>query len=154
MLNLLSITSWVVHFEWMNKCRDSWKFIIIPMVLWKMHSYWNWEMSATWDSGFGLDSQKQTPEHGRDLETCWTRTRVLPSTTQTRLETCRTRTRTKPKLTAFLVKNDFLSDCQHGFVQGRSCTTQLLKITDKLTEILDKGGQLTRLGFWTHHSLN
>jgi len=41
-----------------------------------------------------------------------------------------------------MVDNGFLSDNQHGFVFGRSCTAQLLKVFDKLTEILDQGGTL------------
>ena len=32
---------------------------------------------------------------------------------------------------------DFISDCQHGFVPGRSCMTQLLEVLDKWTDILD-----------------
>jgi len=39
-----------------------------------------------------------------------------------------------------MISNEYLSDSQHGFVQGRSCTTQLLRVVDKLTEILDQGG--------------
>ena len=39
-----------------------------------------------------------------------------------------------------MISNGFLSDQQHGFVYGRSCTTQLLKVVDKWTEILDQGG--------------
>jgi len=39
-----------------------------------------------------------------------------------------------------LIESGNLSDYQHGFVQGRSCTTQLLKVVDKWTEILDSGG--------------
>jgi len=35
--------------------------------------------------------------------------------------------------------NSFLSDCQHGFVHGRSCTTQLVQLVDKLSELLDQG---------------
>ena len=38
-----------------------------------------------------------------------------------------------------MVKNGFLSDNQHGFVCGRSCTTQILTVVNKLTEILDRG---------------
>ena len=38
-----------------------------------------------------------------------------------------------------MISNDFLTDCQHGFVQGRSCTTQMLRVVDKLSEILDQG---------------
>ena len=38
--------------------------------------------------------------------------------------------------------NDFISDCQHGFIPGRSCTTQLLEVLDKWTDILDSGGAL------------
>ena len=38
-----------------------------------------------------------------------------------------------------MIANEFLSDYQHGFVFGRSCTTQLLKVVDKLTELLDAG---------------
>ena len=41
-----------------------------------------------------------------------------------------------------MTSNGFLSDSQHGFVRGRSCTSQLLKVVDKLTEILDQGGTL------------
>ena len=36
----------------------------------------------------------------------------------------------------------FLSDKKHGFVPGRSCTTQLLEVLDKRTEILDRGGNV------------
>jgi len=43
-------------------------------------------------------------------------------------------------LISHMLDNKFLSDNQHGFIQGRSCTTQLLKVVDRLTEILDKGG--------------
>ena len=35
--------------------------------------------------------------------------------------------------------NKYLSNKQHGFVNGRSCTTQLLKVVDKLTEYLELG---------------
>ena len=38
--------------------------------------------------------------------------------------------------------SDFISDCQHGFIPGRSCTTQLLEVLDKQTDILDSGGAL------------
>ena len=36
--------------------------------------------------------------------------------------------------------NDLISDCQYGFLPGRSCTTHLLEVLDKWTEFLDKGG--------------
>lgn len=39
-----------------------------------------------------------------------------------------------------MIDNNFLSEYQHGFVHGRSCTTQLLKVVDRWTEILDQGG--------------
>jgi len=38
-----------------------------------------------------------------------------------------------------MIANGFLSDSQHGFVHGRSCTTQLLQVVDKLSELLDQG---------------
>ena len=38
-----------------------------------------------------------------------------------------------------MITNGFLSDCQHGFVHGRSCTTQLVQFVDKLSELLDQG---------------
>jgi len=41
-----------------------------------------------------------------------------------------------------MLQNKFLSDKQHGFVHGRSCTTQLLKVIDLWTEILDQGGAI------------
>jgi len=33
-----------------------------------------------------------------------------------------------------------MSDGQHGFVSGRSCTTDVLKLVNKITELLDQGG--------------
>ena len=41
-----------------------------------------------------------------------------------------------------MIDNSYLSDYQHGFVHGRSCTTQLLKVVDQWTEILDQGGTI------------
>ena len=41
-----------------------------------------------------------------------------------------------------MITNNFLSEYQHGFVQNRSCTTQLLKVVDRWTEILDQGGAI------------
>ena len=38
------------------------------------------------------------------------------------------------------IQNNFLSDYQHGFIRGRSCTTQMLLVVDKLSEIFDQGG--------------
>jgi len=35
-----------------------------------------------------------------------------------------------------------LSDTQHGFIKGRSCTTQLLEVVDKLLEMHDYGGSI------------
>jgi len=39
-----------------------------------------------------------------------------------------------------MIDNGFLSEYQHGFIQGRSCTTQLLKVVDMWSKILDGGG--------------
>jgi hypothetical protein len=36
-------------------------------------------------------------------------------------------------------ENGLLTDYQHGFVSGRSCSTQLLACLDKWTKILDSG---------------
>jgi len=41
-----------------------------------------------------------------------------------------------------LIDNGFVPDHQHGFVPGRSCSTQLLKVLDKWTGILDRGGDV------------
>ena len=41
-----------------------------------------------------------------------------------------------------LIDNGFISDHQHGFVPGRSCSTQLLEVLDKWTDILDRGGDI------------
>ena len=38
--------------------------------------------------------------------------------------------------------NNLLSNYQHGFVQGRSCATQLLACKDMWTRVLDEGGNL------------
>jgi len=41
-----------------------------------------------------------------------------------------------------MLENNFLSDKHHGFVRGRSCVTQLRKVIDLWTEILDQGGAI------------
>jgi len=38
-----------------------------------------------------------------------------------------------------IMENQLFCDAQHGFVPGRSCTTQLLTILDLWTEIFDSG---------------
>jgi len=45
-------------------------------------------------------------------------------------------------LLGHMIDNGILSEYQHGFVHGRSCTTQLLKVFDKWTEILDQRGAM------------
>jgi len=44
-----------------------------------------------------------------------------------------------------MISNELLSDCQHGFIQGRSCTTQLLQVIDRWSEILDEGGNIDNI---------
>lgn len=45
-------------------------------------------------------------------------------------------------LLKYLVQYNLISKCQHGFVPGRSCTTQLLECMDEWTEALDEGESL------------
>ena len=42
----------------------------------------------------------------------------------------------------YILDNDILTKCQHGFVSGRSCSTQLLQCLDVWTSLLDKGSCL------------
>ena len=39
-----------------------------------------------------------------------------------------------------LISNDLINPCQHGYVPGKSCSTQLLECLDIWTEILDGAG--------------
>ena len=41
------------------------------------------------------------------------------------------------KLMSHMMNNNFLSECQHGFINGRSCSTQLLAVLEIWTKILD-----------------
>ena len=41
-----------------------------------------------------------------------------------------------------LVTNALLTSCQHGFIKGRSCITQLLATLDYWTEVMDDGGNV------------
>ena len=41
-----------------------------------------------------------------------------------------------------MVENQLLTKCQHGFIKGRSCVTQLLAVMDKWTEALDIGNNI------------
>ena len=42
-------------------------------------------------------------------------------------------------MTEFLANNDLLNITQHGFVKGRSCLTNLLEYTEKLSKWVDDG---------------
>jgi len=44
-----------------------------------------------------------------------------------------------------MITNNLLSDSQHGFIQGRSCTTQLLQVFDRWSEIIDEGGSVDNI---------
>ena len=35
-----------------------------------------------------------------------------------------------------------LNECQHGFVPGKSCTSQLIGVLDKIGRLLDRGEQI------------
>ena len=45
----------------------------------------------------------------------------------------------KAHLMAYVTENELFTDCQHGFVPGRSCATQLLQCMDYWTDMLDQG---------------
>ena len=45
----------------------------------------------------------------------------------------------KDELMAHLKKNNLLRNSQHGFLKGRSCTTNLIQFMDRTTKILDEG---------------
>ena len=38
-----------------------------------------------------------------------------------------------------MTENNFFSPEQHGFISGKSCTTQLLEFSEYFTEALDNG---------------
>ena len=91
MLNPLSITSWVVHFEWVNKLMQrltTYKCNNISSYLQVYHNIGRClctiELRNVRSLGLGFGLEPQTPGLGLGLETCWTRTRVLASKTRTR----------------------------------------------------------------------
>ena len=45
-------------------------------------------------------------------------------------------------VTDYLVSNNLLTSCQHGFIKGRSCITQLLATLDHWTKVMDRGGDI------------
>ena len=48
----------------------------------------------------------------------------------------------RDKVMKHLQENDIITEEQHGFVEKRSCITQLLEVMDIWTEIVDEGGSL------------
>ena len=42
----------------------------------------------------------------------------------------------------FLEKHNLLKDSQHGFLRGRSCLTNLLEYTDKISKWVDDGSSV------------
>ena len=45
----------------------------------------------------------------------------------------------KDDIMQHLNRNRLINNSQHGFMKGKSCTTNLLKFLDKVTEAADKG---------------
>ena len=45
----------------------------------------------------------------------------------------------KDDLMEHLIQNNLIRDSQHGFMAGRSCTTNLIKFMDSATQIIDTG---------------
>ena len=45
----------------------------------------------------------------------------------------------KDELVNHMTANNLFSDTQHGFISGRSCTTQQLEYIEDLTEAIDNG---------------
>ena len=45
----------------------------------------------------------------------------------------------KDEIMSYLIENKLIKDSQHGFMPGRSCTTNLITFLDRLTDIVDKG---------------
>jgi hypothetical protein len=41
-----------------------------------------------------------------------------------------------------LLRNNLISESQHGFVPGRLCITQLLEVMDIWTGVVDEGGRV------------
>ena len=48
----------------------------------------------------------------------------------------------RKQLINHLQSNDLLSVHQHGFISGRSCTTNLLEVLDEWTQVLEEGGSI------------
>ena len=53
----------------------------------------------------------------------------------------------KEAITKHVVENNLISKYQHGFVPGRSKTTQLLTFLDKCAEIVSVGGTVDTIYF-------
>ena len=45
----------------------------------------------------------------------------------------------RDKLVNHMERNNLFNKSQHGFVSGRSCTTQLLEFMEEATQALDRG---------------
>ena len=45
----------------------------------------------------------------------------------------------REKILLHLIRNKVLSDCQHGFVPGRNCLTQLLLCLDDWSKMIGEG---------------
>ena len=45
----------------------------------------------------------------------------------------------KDDMMEYLTKNKLLKESQHGFLKGKSCTTNLTVFMDKITKVLDEG---------------
>ena len=44
----------------------------------------------------------------------------------------------RDKIVDHMTQNDLFSPYQHGFIPGKTCITQLLKILEEITDALDK----------------
>ena len=48
----------------------------------------------------------------------------------------------RDEIVSHMETNNLFSTAQHGFIKGRSCSTQLLELMEELTEALDTSEEL------------
>ena len=48
----------------------------------------------------------------------------------------------RDRIMQHMCQNELFSPLQHGFIGGRSCTTQLIRVLDDWTRILEDGGNV------------
>ena len=119
-----------IHPKLIKECKDS---LNKPLEIIFKKSLENCQLPSIWKQGnvtaIFKSGQKNKPENYRPISLTSVHGKLLERLI-------------RDILVKHMEENNLFSKAQHGFITGRSCSTQLLELMEELTETLDSNGDV------------